>query len=215
MPTNSSSSSARAASGPLTAPALSWRSWNARSGATTFSSTVIPLNSRVIWNVRPSPRCARVHGRSPSIRRPSNVTAPASARIMPPTRLNTVVLPEPLGPISAVIEPRGTSNEQPSTARRPPKRLASPSITNSGSPFARVAGAPPPPPRALARLGRPRRPLAQLEPRSDAPRLAARAPRLEPPLGRGQDPARHEQHGQQHQAAEHEQARVAAAERVV
>ena len=56
--------------------ASSCRQRNARSGATTFSSTVISRNSRVIWNVRPSPRCARVHGRSPSIRRPSNVTAP-------------------------------------------------------------------------------------------------------------------------------------------
>ena len=32
---------------------------NERSGATTFSSTVICLKRRVIWNVRPMPRCAR------------------------------------------------------------------------------------------------------------------------------------------------------------
>ena len=59
MPTKSSSSAARSASAPLTAPAASWRKLNVRSGATTFSSTVISRNRRVIWNVRPSPRCAR------------------------------------------------------------------------------------------------------------------------------------------------------------
>ena len=39
-------------------------------------------------------------------------------------RLKTVVLPDPLGPMSAVIEPSGTANEQSSTARTPPKRLS-------------------------------------------------------------------------------------------
>ena len=55
MPAKASSSSARAASSPLTAPARSWRQEKLRSGATTFSSTVMSVNTRVIWNVRPSP----------------------------------------------------------------------------------------------------------------------------------------------------------------
>jgi hypothetical protein len=39
-----------------------------------------------------------------------------------------VVLPAPLGPIRAVIEPCGTSNVQPFTATTPPKRLWTPRI---------------------------------------------------------------------------------------
>src|SRR3954451_4474694 len=134
MPTNSSSSSARAASGPLTAPALSCPHENERSGATTFSSTVMSRNRRVIWNVRPIPMWARAQGRIPSTRRPSNHTSPALGRIMPSMRLNAVVLPEPLGPMSAVIDPSGTVNEQPSTARTPPKRFSSPFTSSSARP---------------------------------------------------------------------------------
>src|SRR5829696_6897730 len=108
MPTKSSSSSARPPSRPETALAFSNPRWNSRSGATTFSSTVIPRNSRVIWKVRPRPRCARRQGGFPSIRCPSNQTSPACGAIVPPIRLKTVVLPDPFGPISAVIEPSGT-----------------------------------------------------------------------------------------------------------
>ena len=63
------------------------------------------LNSRVTWNVRPRPRCPRFHGGSLSIRLPSKVISPASAGMLPVTRLNSVVLPEPFGPMSAVIVP--------------------------------------------------------------------------------------------------------------
>ena len=41
-------------------------------------------------------------------------------------RLKAVVLPEPFGPTSAVIEPSGTANEQSSTAVTPPKRFVRP-----------------------------------------------------------------------------------------
>ena len=66
---------------------------------------------------------------------------PASARRYPVTRLNSVVFPDPFGPMSAVIDPRGTSNEQPSTAVTPPKRLVRPrtsssAVTSTGSPRA-------------------------------------------------------------------------------
>src|SRR5207247_10357239 len=42
-------------------------------------------------------------------------------------RLNRVVFPAPLGPISARRSPGCTSRPTPSTARRPPKCLATPS----------------------------------------------------------------------------------------
>src|SRR5215469_4107882 len=46
---------------------------------------------------------------------------------------NSVVLPAPLGPISAVIRPASTASETLSTARRPPKRLNARSTRSSGS----------------------------------------------------------------------------------
>src|SRR5215472_14297568 len=46
---------------------------------------------------------------------------------------NSVVLPAPLGPISAVIRPAATASETSSTARRPPKRLNTRSARMSGS----------------------------------------------------------------------------------
>src|SRR5258707_3945594 len=54
---------------------------------------------------------------------PSKRIAPASARKNPLMRLAAVLLPAPFGPISPVILPRATVNEQSSTARRPPKAL--------------------------------------------------------------------------------------------
>src|SRR5438132_12758480 len=51
----------------------------------------------------------------------------------PLTMENSVVLPAPLGPISAVIRPASTASETLSTARRPPKRLNTRSTRSSGS----------------------------------------------------------------------------------
>src|SRR5918996_4883777 len=45
--------------------------------------------------------------------------------------LKSVVLPAPLGPIRAVIEPAPTPKVAPSTARMPPKRLTTPSTSSS------------------------------------------------------------------------------------
>ena len=62
----------RPASAPLTAMCASCDDREAPAAtATTFSSTVISRNSRVIWNVRPSPRCARAQDDRPSIRSPA------------------------------------------------------------------------------------------------------------------------------------------------
>jgi len=131
-PTKWSSSSARLASAPETAPAPSCRNSKSRSGATTFSRTVISLNSRVIWNVRPIPWCARVHGAARPIGLPSNTISPASGVMTPEMRLKTVVLPEPLGPMSAVMEPSGTVKVAPSTARFAPNDLTRPRTSRSG-----------------------------------------------------------------------------------
>jgi len=67
-----------------------------------------------------------------SIRLPANVISPASAVMLPVIRLNSVVLPEPFGPINAVIEPSATVRSAPSTAVRPPKRLVTPRTSSSG-----------------------------------------------------------------------------------
>src|SRR5579885_498469 len=53
--------------------------------------------------------------------KPSSRIEPESARIKPVITLAAVLLPAPLGPISPVMLPRFTVNEQLSTARRPPK----------------------------------------------------------------------------------------------
>src|SRR3712207_841705 len=64
---------------------------------------------------------------------------PRSGRANPETRLKSVVLPAPLGPISAVIEPRRTSSVAPSTALTPPKRLTTSSTSRMRSPAGAAA----------------------------------------------------------------------------
>ena len=75
------------------------------------------------WNVRTIPIRASRSGRRPVTSAPSRRTDPPSGRRKPVIRLKAVVLPAPLGPIRAVIEPRRTAKLAPSTARRPPKRF--------------------------------------------------------------------------------------------
>src|SRR6516164_4755235 len=61
----------------------------------------------------------------------------------PPTKLSSVVLPQPDGPSSVISSPRRTSSDTSSSAVVLPKRLvtASSSTAISASPFARVAAA--------------------------------------------------------------------------
>ena len=75
------------------------------------------VKARACWKVRTSPAAATACGGLPPIGRPSKRTVPRSGRKKPATRLNSVVLPAPFGPISAVIEPRPTSRMR----RRPPQ----------------------------------------------------------------------------------------------
>jgi hypothetical protein len=51
---------------------------------------------------------------------PSNDTLPSSGVTMPLMMSKAVVFPAPLGPISPVIDPSVTENEQPLTAWMPP-----------------------------------------------------------------------------------------------
>jgi hypothetical protein len=58
-------------------------------------------------------------------------------------QLNTVVLPAPFGPISAVMAPRAAVNERSFTATRPPKRIVRCSTASNGSAGAPISRGPP------------------------------------------------------------------------
>src|SRR5208282_3936670 len=77
-------------------------------------------------------RAMRAGGR-PAISRSSNITLPALGSSSPEIRLTRVVLPAPLGPITAWIRPARKASDTPSTAARPPKRRAKPRTTRTGS----------------------------------------------------------------------------------
>ena len=90
----------------------------------TFSNTVMSVNRADDWNSMPmsflsSSSSAR---RSRVTSRPCTRTSPESGLICPPMILSRVVLPQPLGPIRAVILPRGTVMLSPSKITRAPRR---------------------------------------------------------------------------------------------
>src|SRR2546430_15743970 len=68
---------------------------------------------------------ARRGGGPPPISAPRKRTEPALGLSAPAMRLNTVLLPEPLGPIRPRISPSATSNETLLTAVKPPKLFVS------------------------------------------------------------------------------------------
>src|SRR3989441_7395386 len=67
------------------------------------------------------PACATRYAARPPISAPRKRTEPALGLSAPAMRLNTVLLPEPLGPIRPRISPSATSNETLLTAVKPPK----------------------------------------------------------------------------------------------
>src|SRR5688500_13876916 len=69
----------------------------------------------------------------PVISRPSKRTVPASGSRKPVMRLKSVLLPAPLGRMTARNSARATSKDTSSVAARPPKRLRSPRTLKSGS----------------------------------------------------------------------------------
>src|SRR5574341_700109 len=97
--------------------------------------------------------------------------------------LNSVVLPDPLGPIKPVIEPCSTFMEQASTALIPPKDLVTFSVWS----------------------------IAIASPCLSAQRGAGPEPSVEVFCQRRQNSLRHEQHNEQQDPAEHSQMNLGSA----
>ncbi|MCY1520301.1 hypothetical protein D9M68_550760 [compost metagenome] len=91
----------------------------------TFSSSVRCGNTAEIWNERITPRRAICAGRSPVMSWPLNRIVPAVGSRNLVSRLKQVVLPAPLGPMSAWIEPRFTERSTLLTAVNPLNSLVS------------------------------------------------------------------------------------------
>src|SRR5213593_2510452 len=107
--------------------------------ACTFSKTVSLGKMLVRWNERPMPRRQTSCGASPVMSRPFRITAPASGRRWPVTRLKNVVLPAPFGPMIAAIWPRATPSVTPATAWKPSKALRTLRTSSMTHPQARHA----------------------------------------------------------------------------
>src|SRR5216683_7177761 len=71
------------------------------------------------------PACATRWAGRPPISAPRKCTEPASGLSAPATRLKTVLVPEPLGPMRPRISPSATSNETSLTAVKPPNLFVS------------------------------------------------------------------------------------------
>src|SRR3954469_10352077 len=98
-----------------------------------FCRTVRRDSALVSWKVRTTPRRATWCGDSLPSWRPSNDQVPVLGWSNPVSRLNSVVLPAPLGPIKPVMPPRSISRWSTETAVRPPKLRVTPSTTIAGS----------------------------------------------------------------------------------
>ena len=105
-----------------------------------FSITVSLPMTLVSWNVRTMPMRATLYEETPARLLPSNCHLPVFGVSKPVSRLNRVVLPAPLGPISAVILCRGISRYSTSTALMPPKLRVTFSATTIGSRFLQPGG---------------------------------------------------------------------------
>ena len=90
--------------------------------------------SRIDWKVRAMPRATIALGRSPTRLWPSKVMRPLSGRLRPVTALKNVVLPAPLGPISPMMAPRGTTRSTSLSAITPPNFFTTPRTSSSGAP---------------------------------------------------------------------------------
>src|ERR1043166_9509807 len=97
-----------------------------------LSSTLMPLNRAMFWNVRATPIAAMREGRSPVMSRPSSSMLPLLGWNSPLTMLSSVVLPAPFGPMIETISPCPTKTVTSSTARTPPKRFDTPDTASCG-----------------------------------------------------------------------------------
>src|SRR6185437_3581934 len=107
-----------------------WPRWACWASA-TFSMELKSRSTEVIWNERASPSRTRAWVGRRVMSRPRKRMVPESGARPPVSWLTRVVLPAPLGPIRAWISPCFTSIETSSVASRPPKCLASRSVTSS------------------------------------------------------------------------------------
>src|SRR5258706_1870696 len=96
----------------------------------TLSSAVNSGNTLVIWNERASPLRERRGADRRVMSSPAKRMRPWSGRKLPASWLMRVVLPAPLGPMTACVSPSPTSKLMASLARRAPKFLVS-SLTSS------------------------------------------------------------------------------------
>ena len=138
-----------------------------RAPSIMLSITVIRLRALVSWKVRTIPARATDDAEVLSSLRPSkDQCAPVLAEVglsKPVIRLKNVVLPAPLGPISAVMMPRCTSRWSTWTAVMPPKLRMMLSTSRIGSGLAepglrrrrRPSGPRAPPGRPVRRTCRP------------------------------------------------------------
>jgi hypothetical protein len=85
-----------------------------------LSRADISGNSEVIWKVREMPSRQTWWLGSPAIACPANRIAPALGFTVPVMTLNSVVLPAPLGPMTARTSPSSTLMATWSSATRAP-----------------------------------------------------------------------------------------------
>src|SRR5258706_16101901 len=84
-------------------------------------------------------RATRCAGR-PAISTPASLMLPALGLSSPERRLISVVLPAPLGPITACTSPGASARSTWLTAARPPKKRQRPVATRSGSAIGCILG---------------------------------------------------------------------------
>src|SRR4051812_37038471 len=117
-------------------------SWTPSTARYRLSSTERPRKSREVWKVRESPMRARLRDGNRVTSVPNSSTVPALGGNSPEIRLNSVVLPAPLGLRIARRSPGATSRSTPRTAWTPPKRRPTPRKRRIGAArSADVAGA--------------------------------------------------------------------------
>ncbi len=88
----------------------------ASTGTEMFSSTVSRGKTLVTWKVRAIPSDTRALGGSRVTSLPAKTMLPRSGRSLPARRLIKVVLPAPLGPMTAVMPPSCNVRSTPATA---------------------------------------------------------------------------------------------------
>ena len=106
------------------------------------------VEEAAIWKERAIPSGAICSGSLPVMSLPSNTIEPDDGDRKPVRRLNSVVLPAPLGPTSAWMVPSVTERLTSETALNPRNSLVRERVSSSGASWT------PAPPRAVAGLPR-------------------------------------------------------------